>query len=210
MITIWVNLLPFLPPRLPLAATPPREGNFFGLSILTLLLLAACNPYKNTEFESCADYAMRPYPHPRVEIPMHFPVGWEIETDVVEGDWLSVTAIDTAILRENDVLQSVGYIQFPAPGGYRRSVQQVLAALRNQYSFLVLQRGLIRIDGIALDYIIGNDEFSSTLIIPYEMDGQMLTVIGRIDRQNAPSLNNFCFLGPVLEKLVQSHPDVQV
>lgn len=178
--------------------------------IFTLLLLAACNPYKNTEFESCAEYALRPFPHPRAVISMHFPVGWETGVDVEEGDWLSVTAIDTALLRENDMLQSVGYFQFPAPGGYRRSLQQVLEALHTDHSFLVLHRGLLRIEGMALDYIIGNDELSSTLIIPYETEGQMMSIIGRIDRRNAPSLNDFCFLGPVLEKLVQSHPDVQV
>jgi hypothetical protein len=172
--------------------------------------LLSCGNNQEKEFKSCGQYKLRPFPHPQAVIPIHVPVGWEAEVDVVKGDWLSVTVIDTTKLRENDLSHSMEYIQFPAPDGYRRSVQQVLQALENEHSFLILQRGLIRIERVALDYILGNDEYSSTLIIPYEIDGQLLTIVARTDRRNGPVINDFCFIGPLLEKLVQSHPDVQV
>lgn len=134
---------------------------------------------------------------------MALPEYWDIET-TESGDTLSAMAVDP---EREDNLRAVGFLQFPSVSGYRKHLPSLLRSLNPGTATLVNEERLLRIDGVALEYIIGNDELHSTFLISYESPtaGNTVLILGQIERRDDPELSDFCYLGPVLEAFVRMH-----
>ncbi len=176
------------------------------LLMVVVMIIASCSPYENNEFTSCADYTVRSFSHEQAPVAISLPADWDLDIGKT-GDSLRVMATDEAYLEENGSQRIAGFLQYPSRSGYRKHLPTLLRSLHPGTATLVSESGLIRINGIAMEYIIGNDALNSTFLLAYESPEASTTVLllGQIDRKDDPILADFCYLGPVLEEFVRVH-----
>ncbi len=177
-----------------------------SMCITVFLVLISCSPYSNREFASCAEYSVKRVSGAEMPVAVSLPESWEPEI-IKNLDSVYVMATDVDFLSENGTLRMAGFLQYPSRSGYRKHLPSILRTLNPGTATLMSENGLLRIDGVALEYVIGNDALYSTFLIAWESPGESTTVLllGRIDRKDDPTLSDFCFLGPVLEEFVRVH-----
>ncbi len=175
----------------------------YCLGMFLVFSLISCNRNERLEFASCDEYGLKSFSHPAAVISFSFPDSWQTGIDQVNGDSILVSSADTSSV----ATKSIGFIQFPSVNGYRKNPGVMLRSLNKRTATLIFERGILRIDGVALDYVIGNDELFSTIMVPYEEKDQVILILGRIDRKDAPDKNDFCFMGPVLKEFIRNHSE---